>query len=646
MSSRVQFDFRNRRYFFSAGIWLLVCLIGTAELIAAAPEVRVVTSAEEIYVGDSIDYQVEVQNVESPPRPDLSGFEELFDVAAKGDSSRNQSSITIINGKVSQQNILSHVFLYRLTPRIAGELTIPPAKVSIEGKTYSSEEVPLKVIAAEEQDLVLMEMKVNPSQVYPTQPFTVTLRVLVQPVPNNPKLDPLTPLTQRPPHLQVNWVDPPSGLTASDKQMWLQPMLSDDGVGFTLNDLSTRTDSFFGGSRAAVFNLVKGRESRKNFEGKDVDYFVYELSRTLTAEKTGEYALGPAFVKGTFVAGVERREYRGRRLVASSPAIKLEVREVPSPRPPTYCGGIGEYRVTASASPMKLRVGDPLTLTLKFDRGNQAGSLDLISAPGLAEIPELAENFDLIDKSPTGRVEGTSKLFTYALRPKRLSSGVPPLSISTFNPQSEQFETIATQPIPLEITEADRLSVGDIKGSLTTSSPAAIKSRAEGIFQNITNLSAVRNQRVSLLSYVVASGAVWGGAGVAIGLTALLRRRNSDERFVRRQQARSNAQRRLSEARSLTGKGDAKVALRTLRAALIGLIADLKNRVADGLTSADVREILAGSSVTEEDRAAVIRLLESIESAEYGGAQSVQIEEAMGETSRLIGRLTSGLERA
>ena len=66
---------------------------------------------------------------------------------------------------------------------------------------------------------------------------------------------------------------------------------------------------------------------------------------------------------------MEGSSYTGRRLVAVAPAVPVEVREVPVPRPATFCGGIGNYRLAASASPTSLRVGDPLTLTLDIERG-------------------------------------------------------------------------------------------------------------------------------------------------------------------------------------------------------------------------------------------------------------------------------------
>lgn len=239
----------------------------------------------------------------------------------------------------------------------------------------------------------------------------------MKPIPKNDDTDPLLPLCRRPPHVQINWVDPPDGLAVEQKACWLQPLLSEDGAGFTLNDLNMQSRSFFDfdGARSAVFNLAKGRETRDGLDGSSIRYFAYELPRSFTPEKTGTYSLGPAIVKGTFVAGFDGNEYTARRLVVIAPAVPIDVGEVPQPRPATFCGGIGEYQLTASASPTNLRVGDPLTLTLEIERSKQSGSLELISAPDLSANPQLAADFDLLDKNPTGRFEGAVKKFSPTL---------------------------------------------------------------------------------------------------------------------------------------------------------------------------------------------------------------------------------------
>lgn len=629
-----------------ASLGLACCLLASASA-ADEPEIRVAASAEEIFVGESVDYQVEIRNVKNPPAPDMSAIKEQFEVVANGDESRNQSSTFIINGRVSQQNVLSHVYHFRLTNKATGDLTIPPAKATIDGKTLLSKRLPLRVAAPEPQDLVIVEIKPSHTKVYPTQPFAVTLKILVKPIPKNDDTDPLMPLRRRPPHVQINWVDPPDGLAVEQKARWLQPLLSEDGAGFTLNDINMQSRSFFDfdGARSAVFNLAKGRETREGLDGSSIRYFAYELPRSFTPEKTGTYSLGPAIVKGTFVAGVDGNEYTARRLVAIAPAVSIDVCEVPQPRPATFCGGIGEYQLTASASPTNLRVGDPLTLTLEIERGKQSGSLELISAPDLSANEQLAADFDLIDKNPTGRVEGAAKKFAYALRPKRANVSIPSLSVATFDPVAESFAEMTTKPISLEVSEASRLTGGDLVGTLPTTGSTEIKTRAQGIYQNITDHTELRDERINLIAWGEAIAGVWCVTGCFLAALSVYRRRSTDTTWQRRQQARRTANRRLATARESLAQAQGRDALGHVRAAIIGLIADTRNKVADGLTTSGAADLLTEAAVPDEDRTAVVRLLEAIESAEYGGGQSTDPATAIDTAASLIARIAPHLER-
>lgn len=611
----------------------------------AAPEIEVAVSAEEIFVGETIDYQVEIRNVENPPAPDISALKELFDVVPNGNQSRNQSSTFIINGRVSQQNVLSHIYLYRLTPKATGDLTIPAARATVNGEEFSSRTISLRVQDAEKQDLVVVETTLDRVTVYPTQPFQVTLRVLVQPLPDNDN-DPLRLLRRQPPHLQINWLDVPDGLSANQTSEWLQPLMSEDGTGFTINEVSASTGSIFGSARAAVFGLAKGRETRNSQDGTPINYFVYELSRTFTAEKTGTYTFGPAIVKGGFVGGLRDGEYLGKRLVAIAAAVNVDVREVPSPRPVSFTGGIGDYQVAASASPVKLRVGDPLTLTLEFARTSQAGSLELISAPDLTLIPEIAESFEIIDKAPTGRVEGELKKFAYAMRPKRPAVTLPALTLTTFDPTAETFQEIRTEPISLEVSEASALSSGELIGAVSAATNGDIRKSTAGIFQNITDPSELRDERISMTSWLAAAAGCWCLSLASIAGVTWQRRRSSDSAGLRRSNARREALAKLSAAEQSQSKGQSQEALQQIRAAFAGLVADTGNRVAEGLTSSDIEKALIDAGVTENDRTEIRELLQSIEDAQYGGGDSVNTVESLKTAATLIQRVSSPLERS
>ncbi len=632
---------RINRIFVSLALLLLTARASAAE----APQIAVEAGAEEIFIGESVDYLIEIRNVKDPAPPDVSALRDDFDVAPNGDESRNQSSTLVVNGNITRREIISHVYRFRLTPKHTGNLVVKAPTATVDGTTITGRTLRLKVTAPEEQGLVIPEIAADRTKVYPTQPFEVVLRILVRPLPEAADRDPLTPLRRQPPHLEVNWVDVPAGLSADEKPRWLEKLLSENGTGFTLNDVTMRSGSIFDGPRAAVFHLYRGREKAKDFDGQTVNYFAYELKRTFTPETSGTYRFGPATVKGTFVDGVEGRNYSGRRIVAVAPAVQVEVREVPSPRPATFCGGIGQYTVSAAASPTTLRVGDPLTLTLAVERGKGSGSLDLVSAPDVSANPQVAADFEIIDKNPTGQTAGDVKRFAYAMRPRRAGVGIPPLSVTVFNPDNEEFTGIETDPIALSVSEASRLGAGDLVGSLATTGTSEIKSREQGIFQNITDPSQLADQRVDIVLLAEATAGMWCAVGCLIVVVTSYRRKSGDVGWQRRQQARGAANRKLAEARKAVADGRPEDALRSIRAAVVGYIADMQNRVAEGLTASEVDSILAATAVSVEERAGVVRLLEAIESAEYGSGKAAEAPAMIDSAAWFISSLARPLER-
>ena len=286
-----------------------------------------------------------------------------------------------------------------------------------------------------------------------------------------------------------------------------------------------------------------------------------------------------------------------------------------------------------------------MTLTLQFMRGKDSGSLELISAPDLNAIQEVSDQFDIVDKSPVGRVENNSKKFAFALRPKRAGVSIPAMSLSTFDPTSEKFTSITTDPVSITVSEASSIVGGDLVGSVGSGKPVAdIKTKSEGIFHNITNLSQLRDERLDLVNGLKWVGGLWLGAGIAIASIIVFRRQSSDLRRQRRVSARRTAQSRLAAAKSLK-QDKHKEALREVRAAILGLVADTGNRIADGLTTADVNAAMSAAAVPTEYRSRLQKLLESIESAEYGASDTADSSGFIKEALELVDRVALFLER-
>ena len=617
----------------------MLLLLLARPIRAEPPEIVCSVSENEVYVGESLTYQVDIQNAENPNAPDVTALDERFSVEFIGDQSRNQSSIMIINGRRSQTNSFSHVYQYRLTPKAPGTFRIPAVTATVDGKSFTSNAVPVRVLDIPVQDALVTEIIPSQSRVFPTQGFSIKLRILVKPI-DDYGVDPMRTLKQmrqNPPSIQLTWLKPPDGVSATEEvSEWLQPLISRNNSGFSINEVSGRA-GLFERQKLAVFDLGKGREKRNGLNGAPIEYFLYELERKFISEKPGTYSFGPVVVKGTFET----------RIIAIAPAVTVRVLEVPSPRPANFVGGIGKYQVSATATPINLRVGDPMTLNLQFSPGKNSGSLELISAPDLSALPEISDQFDIVDKSPVGRVEGENKKFAFALRPKRPGVSIPSLSLSTFDPASESFVEMVTQPIAITVAEASSsIGGGDLVGSIGSSkSTAEMKTRSEGIFHNITDVSQVRDQRLNLLSGLKWVGGLWLCTGIAIASLLIWRRQSSDVERLRRVSARRVSLGRLAEAMGMLTAGKTKESLREVRAAILGLVADTGNQKAEGMTANDVSSAMKAVDVPIELQNRLHMLLERIESAEYGASDTTDSKQLISEASELINRVCPFLER-
>lgn len=635
---------------FRIGSWwlriaILICLILTfqKQVDAQGPKIEASINTDSIFVGETIDLQIEVKNIEDPQPPDITALQELFEIESLGNESRNQASTFIINGRVSQRNIFSHIYAYRLTPKSAGRLTIPSVTCTAEGRELKSNSMTVEVLEAEVQDVVIIETIPSRRTLFPTQSFSVTMKLLVKPLPDSER-DPLQEVRRPPPQLTIGWIEPPEGLQADALSDFLRSKLSKAGIGFTLNDYRTQGGSLFDSPRKAVFDLRNGRETRDDLNGSPVNYFVYELTRSFTAERPGMFLFDGASVKGVFVSGQSNGDFQGRRIVAVSPSASVDVKDVPNERPKNFIGGIGQYSVTAVASPTKLRVGDPLTLSLEFDQSKQGGSLDLISAPNLEAMEELIQDFEIVDSKPTGRIDGSSKKFSFALRPKRAGVNLPALRISSFDPERESFTEMQTSPIPLEVSEASSLGNSEIVGTLQKGNSNTIKSNQAGIFGNITDPFAVQNDLPTWAVPMTLIATFWSLSIAGAVIVILGRKADRSPVQQRRQRASRNAIASLQNAKRLAQQP--KEAGRQIRLSIVGLIADYQGIRSDGMTKSDVDSALVRSGVTDADKREVLGLLDELDSWEYGSGREVSPLQTIERAEMLVKRISPALGKS
>jgi hypothetical protein len=603
----------------------LLTLTAAQVFAASATKVEARLGAAQIYEGESVAYEVHVTNGKDGERPDLTAFKTDFDVAELGQSTYSSSFRMIINGQdMSPESGVTIGYRYQLTPKRIGTLTVPAPFIMDGGRKVSGRTFTLQIIAVEKQDVVLMEIQSSKTRLFPTLPFDLTLKIMVKPLPTDDR-DPISPLD--PPHLKITWKDVPTGLKSQgDIAEWLQRSVSNSGRGFRIEGIS---DNF---GQLPAFNLFSGREKRTGLDGKEYNYFVYELKRRFIAQQLGSFEFGPATLKGEFVDGIAAggRRFNVKPLFVVAPSKTVEV-ALQKAAPPNFNGCIGRFQFRAKTVAKDLRVGDPMTLTLEFERGADAGLLEDVTAPDLTTQPKLAADFTVVDKAPPGQTSGSVKSFSYTVRPKKAGVIIPPITVPVFDPLGDKYTDLVSNSIPLNVTDAPQLRADEIVSGAPISSGRSVGGRENGIFQNIADPSEISKPALNAPLYVELVAGLWLLYGFGFVALTLQRSRAGNTALQRRMQAQNYAAAQMAAARNALKANDGSAAALGVQRALTGLIGIWNGVPPEGMTSHDASATLAKAGASQASRDETVRLLDSIEASKYGaiaGLQALALVEA------------------
>lgn len=589
---------------------------------AQEPELIVEIERREIYEGESVRYSVTVNHVENPTAPVLSGLED-FQVMNLGGQSLNSQQITIINGRRTEIIRRGMQYSYRLTPKRSGRFTIPAPTGKVGNDEIIGQAVTLRVVAPEVQDSVILTLGVDRKSVYPMQSFEVSLTIAVKELPAGfTDKDPLsvqpTPPTLLLPCLTDDEVLDGIGVAKSWREV-LEPLVSRQGNGVQINNVGSQSVFSLFDRQATGFHPTPSRTTRKNDNGQQIGYWVYQFRRTMIPQQVGDYQFGPATLKGTFADGFENGRLAGREIYAVAKSLSVNVKDVPiKGRPASYIGAVGNFDVSTALVPTAASVGDPMTLTVTL---TGQGTLSDARPPDLSLLSEITDSFRMYEA--TEETTATSRRFTYSLRPLSTSvSEFPSVPISFFDVESEKYVTRMTDPIAVSIREAETLSGADIVSSPSETAASSIEVVASegGLFANDSSLSSLRNESIRLDRW----GSAWGGMVVA-WLTATLginrvRRIREDPALQRRRSAATRVNAALSEAGALLNSGTRSETCDSIRKAVAGLIADYANISDASLTPRDAAGQLAALGVDGSLCDETVGLLNDCDAARYGAA--------------------------
>jgi hypothetical protein len=489
--------------------------VGLALLVLAsrvgAQELDLHVARGPHYAGVPIEIELRALGFEEDPQPEARapaparGGLELLDVAPNV-----SSSITIVDGRISQTKTVEFVYRFRLLVSQPGPLEVGPFQVSQGSVVRTAPALSLEVRGVPESD----RSRVHAYRLHaPLFDLSDVLRFLDA--------------------SEVAGGTPVSVETASG----------------TLK--------------------LQGRVREEISQGRR--YTVVSVERTAVPLQAGSHPIPPASLL-VDEATRWKRDLFGRRRATHVAKWRtrdrprtLEVRPLPAAgRPDSFAGAVGRgFALEVTAERSVVQVGEPITLTFTL-RGE--GNLETVGFPPLdAEGLLPPASFRVPDTELTGDFDGTQKRFTAVVRvlDERVEE-IPALTYAWFNPETQRYETTHSRPIALAVRHARMVGAGDVihaEAGETAQQPSAARRPEAPQAKNDRFLStdadlAIESDVTRLLHH---SGGGWGEAWLSGGLYAgsglvLLaalwdrRRRSVDPARLQRRKALEAELRRIREA--------------------------------------------------------------------------------------------------
>ncbi len=587
-----------------ANLWLFLVAVQAA----TGQELSTVAKVErgEVFLGESLVFQIEVRGDDGPEEPDLSALAD-FHVQSLGGQARNSESVTIVGGQISRVTHRGYLFSYRLTPKRVGAATIPSIEVSTGGQRLRTRPVVVQVREPAETDDFKLRLTLSKARGYVGEPVTLT----------------------------ATWY---IGKDVRGFQFTL-PVLDDER--FSVHDPKVQIDPAKQYYRVPLgIGEVVAEKGQGNLGGKT--YATLSFSKVLVPKESGAFQIPGATV--TCEALVGHRESRdlferffseeffgrGRRgvyqkFVTPSNDLTLHVAGLPEKgRPPNFAGHVGPHLIEAAATPTEANVGDPITLTIKLSGPEVLGDIEL---PPLKNQPALTRDFRIPDEMASGVVAGKVKTFSQTVRAMHAEvKQIPPIELPYFDTESRSYSVARTQPIPIAIRGTRVITARDAEGRELTALKSELTEWSKGIAHNYEDLSVLENQHYELATLIRTPfwmGLTLGPLVIYVVLllsTVVIRRAQADPEGRDAKKAYSRLRRSLENLRNID---DSSRMYRQVLEAFrdyFGKKLRLKSRA---LTYRDVEGALETGSVRTQTLEDLRKLFEECEAGHYAGGDGV-----------------------
>ncbi|MHC4323195.1 MAG: BatD family protein, partial [Planctomycetota bacterium] len=379
-------------------------------------------------------------------------------------------------GKTTQS--ITTIMTYTLTASRAGRIRLPSLTVEVEGKKYQTNPVAVNIIKPGTTDQLDLEVILSQKQCYVGQPVIMTVKFYIS-------------------------------ANIGDFQFNI-PVFNSDAFYIEEPDVSN--------PQAKLYRLNTGMTvtvSQSRIIHKDKESILLSFSKVLIPKRSGKISMQPASVSANVAVGRSRSQdpfdsffgsqVRYRRFMVTAAPLELEVSPLPDEgKPVQFYGLVGQYTISGSATPTKVNVGDPITLTVKIGGGKY---LKPVQWPALEQVPALAANFKIPAQKASPTIDGGFKVFTQTIRANNDQvTEIPPIPLAYFDAEQGRYATAKTEPIKLEVAPTKILTNADLEGSDFAPINREIEAVKKGLSANYEDLDTLKDMSFSPLAALGSPG--------------------------------------------------------------------------------------------------------------------------------------------
>lgn len=296
----------------------------------------------------------------------------------------------------------------------------------------------------------------------------------------------------------------------------------------------------------------------------------------------------------------------------ATPAIDIDVKSLPTPKPDDFSGAVGHYTISSSLSPTDVKANDASTYRLVV---SGSGNMKLISPPK----PNFPADFESYDPKTDDKTKISAQgnegnvAFDYIIVPRHEGKyEIEPMNFTYFDTQSGKYVTLKTDKYTMNVAKG--------RGTRHSNSQEDLKVLSNDIHYIMKgDADIVKNQDdyFGTTPYILTYIGILAIFGTAF---AFLRRQAQLNANVARQRGRRAsraAQKRLKKASVLLARNDANAFYDEVLRALLGYAGDKLNISTQELNKDNVALTFRQRGVGEELVTRFIDVLSQCEFARF-----------------------------